>query len=50
MIEKKPHSERNDRHIQSTHPIIKDTTMNKTIIHPPHGSLLMFVKGTSQDV
>ena len=24
--------------------------MNKTVIHPPHGSLLMFVIGTSRSV
>ena len=29
---------------------IKDVTMTKTIIHPPHGSFLMFVIGTSRDV
>ena len=47
---KKTRSERNDWYIRSTHPITKDTTMNKTIIHPPHGSLLVFVTGTSRDI
>ena len=47
---KKAHPERSNWHIQSTHPTIKDITMNKTIIHPPHDSLLMFVIGTSRDL
>ena len=48
--EKKTHSERNDWHIRSPHPVTKDTTMNKTIIHPPRGSFLMFVIGTSREI
>ena len=50
VMKKETHSERNDLHIQPTHPITKDTTMNETIIHPPHGFLPMFVIGTSRDI
>ena len=54
MIEKrhvvKGMTDTSDRHIRSTHPMTQDTTMSKTIIHPPHGSFLMFVLGTSRDI
>ena len=43
----KAHSE---GRIRLTHPITRDTAMNKTVIHPPRVSLLMFVIGTSRGV
>ena len=42
----KTHSERNDWHIRSAHPIIKDTIMNKAIIHPPYGILYQTMNDT----
>ena len=47
MVEKKEKHILNEK-VDTYHN--KDMTMNKIIIHPPHGSFLMFVKGMSQDV
>ena len=48
--EKKTQYERKNWHIRCIHPMTKDTATNETIIHHPHGSLLMFVICASRDV
>ena len=46
-IKTRPKTMIKERHILKG---MTGTTMSSTIIYPPHGSLLMFVIGTSQDI